>query len=574
MMLNSVLHTFWRMQESEKAGGAMPQWREPSGAMTKVLMTILQRTQRHPSVSILFGAFVFLYLSLFRFPCTPIFVGEDGNLFLLGAARMLGGQLIYRDFFEHVAPGITVLDFIFFKLFGPHAWVPNVMLVLVGLGLTWVIVVISKRVLSSATVLLPATLFIAFGLGPNLDNTHHWYSALSELCAVALLMKGRTRMRVVAAGALCGLATFFTQTQGAFAVAGLALFLCWEGHHERFVWSATLKRVCGLSASYIGTAFLAFAFFLWKVGASVLLQRLVEFNVKYYSADRTWNSWTVVLLELRDVAHWSSLFDLGRYLFIHALLPFVYLAFWFIYRRGLRGLERGDHLMLLTISGVFSFAAIASSPSTYRMWTVAPLGLILLVWLIARSRRYSRVVSYTVWGCALCAATVFLSLTVARPMQPLDLPRGRLALDPVNYEKLSWLCQQTHPGELVFAPASTEDLFPLALQDPSDVRFFTTNAYTRPEQVSSAVAALEAHQVPMVLSVPSLGFQVSYDSRGNEAESSRGYLRSLFHAIKAWMIGDEESREDNLGPLRDYIRIHYHLVKVLVDQTEVWERNS
>jgi hypothetical protein len=532
--------------------------------------TLSKRLEDHSSAIVCLGTLAFLYLSLFRFPCTPIYIGGDQNYFLIGAIHLLEGQVIYRDFFEHVAPGLTLVDFVFFKLFGPLNWVPNVLLILVGTGLTWVITAISRRLLSGTSALLPAAVFLILGFGSNLDNTHQWYSALSELCAVALLMERRTPARIAAAGALCGVAAFFTQSQGAFALMGLLAFLLWEGRQEKQRWKEILRRLVYLSIPFAGTVFATFAYFVWKAGLSRIAYCLVEFNIKYYSANYTETSPAVVALEFPEMTHWPDLIALTTYMFLHLLLPFVYLGFWFAYRRRFAGLENRNRLMLVTIAGTFLFAAVSPSPSEYRMWAVAPLGLILLVWLIVHWNRYRSIFSFALWFIVLAWAILIPLQSQTSPMQPLSLPRGTLEVEPLNYSKLSWLASQTHPGEYVFAAASGEVLFPLGVRDPTPVRYLTPTAFTRPEQVSNVIAALEAHQTPMILSYSTLGFREDDSDQLNTPP--RGYLRSRLHSIKAFLIGGNRAREDNLGPLRYYVRTHYYLAKLLADETEVWER--
>ena len=53
----------------------------------------------------LLAALVFLYLSVFIPPATPIYLPGDASVYLLNAQRMLEGESIYRDFFQHTLPG-------------------------------------------------------------------------------------------------------------------------------------------------------------------------------------------------------------------------------------------------------------------------------------------------------------------------------------------------------------------------------------------------------------------------------------------------------------------------------------
>ncbi len=553
----------------------MGQWRLVL-VMSDYLTMLWRKIERHSLSATMCGAFAFLYLSFFRWPCVPILNFEDQTPFLIGAGRMLEGQVIYRDYFDLIAPGLTVLDLAFFKIFGPHCWIPNVMLVLVGLGLTWIILVISRRVLSGVAALLPAGLFVVFDLGEGFDNTHHWYSALCVLCAVAIVMERRSPARLAAAGAMCGLASFFTQTQGAFFVAGLAFFLGWEGRRERLPRLETIRRLFLLLAPYFSTVFITLSYFLWKAGFGRLLFCLVEFNLKYLSNLRDSDTLAVIVTEFPEMTHWNQLPDLARYLFIRALIPFVYVGVWIVLRKRISKVEQESRLMLLAIAGIFSFGSVVRSPTTFRLWTVAPLGLILLVWLLSFWCQDSRIPSIAAGVGILCCAIVGPLQTQTSPMQLLNLPRGRVALEPANYAELLMLLRYTHPGESVLALTDSGAIFPMDLRGPTEVHGFTTNGFTRPEQVRQVVAALEAQAVPIVLSDARFGLRQDALAYPEAMEPPRGNLRALFHRFKVSLMRGDQPNEDNLGPLRDYIRAHYGLALRPEDQnsqTEIWERN-
>ncbi len=173
------------------------------------------------------GALVFLYLRTFLLPATP-FVGiGDQILFFSRAARIVHGQVPYRDFFELVPPGTDLLYAAAFRLFGIHAWVTQAWGIALGLALCCVVTRIASRILRGPLILLPALLFLVFDFNSALDLTHHWYSTLAALAAVSVLMGGASWQRIFAAGSLCGLATLFTQTQGTLVFLALVVYLLW-----------------------------------------------------------------------------------------------------------------------------------------------------------------------------------------------------------------------------------------------------------------------------------------------------------------------------------------------------------
>ena len=164
-----------------------------------------------------------LYLNAFILPHTPIYQGDTASIWILDATKMLEGQVIYRDFFEFSLPGTQVFYLLLFKWLGVHAWIPNAIWVVLGAGLAWTCVVISKQLMSGASVYLPGLLFLGLGFVSEPDPTHHWFSTLACMVAIALLLAKRSPSRLAAAGALCGLATLFTQSRGIVALQGSPL---------------------------------------------------------------------------------------------------------------------------------------------------------------------------------------------------------------------------------------------------------------------------------------------------------------------------------------------------------------
>ena len=63
---------------------------------------------------------------------------------------MSEGQVIYRDFFELTFPGTQLVYLALFKTLGIRAWIPGALLLLFGVGLTWLSIVISKQVMTGA----------------------------------------------------------------------------------------------------------------------------------------------------------------------------------------------------------------------------------------------------------------------------------------------------------------------------------------------------------------------------------------------------------------------------------------
>jgi hypothetical protein len=154
-------------------------------------------------------------LRLFIFPNVPVLPSGDQLGFAYDGARIVAGQLPYRDYFQIVPPGTELTYALVVKLFGLHTWTPHLMMAVLAAIATFLLTLISARVLRGPAVVLPGLFLAAFLLPYALDATHHWFSTVAALAALLVLLGGATIPRIAAAGALCGLTACFTQNKGA-----------------------------------------------------------------------------------------------------------------------------------------------------------------------------------------------------------------------------------------------------------------------------------------------------------------------------------------------------------------------
>src|SRR5258708_5510308 len=98
---------------------------------------LVSRTTRTPLeryyVGLLLGPALYLWANLFANPRTPFLLGGDQVFFWMDAQRMLHGEGIYRDFFQFTPPGVDLVYWSAFELFGPRIWVPNLVVMVLGL---------------------------------------------------------------------------------------------------------------------------------------------------------------------------------------------------------------------------------------------------------------------------------------------------------------------------------------------------------------------------------------------------------------------------------------------------------
>jgi hypothetical protein len=485
---------------------------------------------------------IFLYLQLFALPATPRVAIGDQSIYLHNAARMYEGQLIYRDYDYFTFPGTDVLYLVLFKLFGVRAWIPQVLLLLAGVVSAWLSIKITTKVISGPAVFLPSFLFLTLPFASYLDATHHLFNVLAATCALAVVMEERTAIRLAWAGAFWGVGTCFAQSLVLGPMA-LGLFLVWEHHRNKEQRWELFKKATYLLASYVAVVVAFIAYFAWRVGLKQVLYYTVTFVARYYSADDTAN-WRTYMVGHPSVHGWANWPDLIAWPLIHFLIPLIYILFFVRYWREKRSRPEvpWERLMLINITGLCLFLSIASAPAWNRLYTISLPALIMLVWFLTSPFKLEQIMLRVLWATALILAIARPIVTQARWRAVLDLPTGRTAFfDPGVYEETKWVLERSHPSDYFFGDQLLG--FDLRLRNPTRVAFVTPYAFTRPEEVSNVVQALEEHQVRFV-----------------------GWYHGLDDPTGA-------AQGNSLAPLRGYLQSHYHVAGTFGNGTKIWERS-
>jgi hypothetical protein len=321
------------------------------------------------------------------------------------------------------------------------------------------------------------------------------------------------------------------------------LFLLWEKRQKNELWSSLIRKEAGLFGGFLTTVALFNSFFLWKVGLRRFVYYTVVFVAKYYSADR-FNTWRVYLREWPSLHSWPNWPDLAAWPFVHLLIPWLYILFFLHYRFAARSRPElpWERLMLVNITGVSLFLAIASAPAYNRLYAVSLPGIVLLIWFTSSSVVAKKLLSPILWATVIVLAVIKPIVTQTRWTASLDLPTGRTAFfQPEAYEKTKWLAERTRPSDYFFGDQLL--CFALGLRNPTRVPFLRPTDYTRPEEVRDVVQELEQHQVHFVSWYR--GLDVPNDGAGN-----------------------------HLGPLQLYLGEHYHIGMTFASGDKIWERNN
>src|ERR1700733_9101267 len=487
------------------------------------------------------GCSLFLFLETFVPPFTPRAAAGDQAIYLHNAARMFEGQMIYRDYDHFTPPGTDVLYFALFRLFGIRAWIPQALLVVVGVLIVYLSFKICRHLLSGPAAYLAGLLFLVLPFTGYLDATHHWYSTLAAMAALAVLMQERTPFRLAWAGALWGLGTCFAQSL-VLGPVGLALFLVWERRRRKESGALLLRKEASVLVGYLGVIAGFNSYFVWKVGWHRFVYYTLIFVAKYYPADSS-NTWRAYMAWRPSLHLWTDWPELPAWGLIHFIVPMVYLLFFVRYWRDSRRQVAvpWERLMLVNITGLSMFLMVASAAAYNRLYTVALPALILLVWFLDSPFKLERALLRCLWVLVALLAVVKPVVTQMRWKAVLDLPTGRTAFfSPVFYEKTKWLLQRTRPSDYFFGDQFVG--FALKLRNPGRIAFVTSSDYTRPEEVSDLLQGLERHQVRFVS---------WYGDLDNVPTAPRG---------------------DHLGPLRRYLREHYRVAETFSNGDEIWER--
>ncbi len=489
------------------------------------------RAQQALGVGVILIAAVFLYLHLFIPPFTPIWTDGDQYMFLEDAHKMTGGQVPYRDFLQVAFPATDYLYLGMFKVFGLRMWISDAMLVIVGTLLAYVSYFVSRRLGLEYAAALPPLLFLSVVYRERLDATHHWYSVLASMAALAILLDRRSFPRLIVAGVLCGIAAAFTQSRGLLVLFALAGFVLWEGRSARTSFRERIWRLLALAGSFAIALGLIVGPVVHASGLKSFIFSTLTFAVRYYPAWPVANDWRGYLIGLPAFLHWRQFPALLGFILVHALLPAAYLLFFWRFHR-LRqhsATESCNRLLLLALVGSALFFSVASAPTWARLYYVSLPALILFVWWLRSRKELNR----RVMPLLVLLAVI---LTIAYPITEqlhsrfyLDLPTGRIAfLNQDAYRRYDWVASHTRRGDYFFA-LSPEFYFPLDLRNPAPVQYVSPYEYTRPEQVQEVISGLEKHHVTVLL-------------WSEDLDVSKGIAG------------------DHLNPLRAYIRRHYRVV--------------
>lgn len=492
-------------------------------------------------IATLCGTAMYLYLRLFNFHGIPFLLSGDQMFYWLNGMRILAGDRIYQDFFRFLPPGIDLFYAAAFKVFGTRIWVPNLIVLTLGIGYAWACFALSAKLVSRPLACLAAGMFTVFIYGKAINATHHWFAVLAIAVAVNVLMTGTSRARLAAAGATLAVAAFFNQVHGGAALLAVCLFLLWKHFSRSGDQDRLLPGLAVLFSSFAIPFLFLDSYFIAQSGWKRIWESQVVFILKYPGH----LSGTPSLGLGESPAH-GGLFAAAPYLLIYILLPAVYcMALWLCWSRKDAAFPR-ERVALLALTGLLLLAEVGTAINWLRVYAVSLPGIVLFMWIVAQKARRIP-----------CAAGLASALLLGLGVQQIvsihransveaNLPGGTLATNPPAYDKLNWIAQRTQPGELFFQAQWPGMYLPLQLRNPLYLPTVSPYDLSSLDDLVSDVQRLKSKPVHFILWSPLLDRD----------------------------CGPGAACADSISPFRDDLHASYTCVHTFSDGDTLWERNE
>ena len=508
---------------------------------TRLRRTEFQETQSEPrpiaqdrprliiTISVLL-TFLTCYLRDFVLLNVPTMSWSDQMLFATNGTRILAGQMPYRDYFQFLTPGTDLIYSLLFQWLGVELWIPNLTMACLATLAVCLMMMAARRLLRGLALGLPALFLIGFGLAGSLDATHHWFSTLIALVAMLVLMRDIQPRHIAFAGALCGVAASFTPTKGALITIGFLIYLLWRSIDRKEPARIFWRGGSLLAAAAICTFLAINLRFILLVGWTQWMQSVIVFPLRYYPTipgQAGFNLWA----QLRGHGILNCICVCFIYGVVIAVYPIFMLVF--VRKRRIETREPWDQLLLLAITGLSMFLAVAPAMTLLRVSTVSLPALVLLTWLLCRVRGSILLAGQALAVLSLAIAIYLPIKTQRMPWNYLTLPAGRTAIpDQGRYELYRWAAEHTRPGEISFGVSYI--YLPLRLHSPAPIDSPGPWGYYRPEQIAASIAAVEENKVAVLILNNYSDDQSMWSYKADSLRSLRIYLDSHYRHVKTF----------------------------------------
>lgn len=269
---------------------------------------------------LLFGvSFFALFLGMRRYP-----LPYDEGLVLTTAMRVAAGQVPHRDFYAIYGPADFYFPAALFKMFGPSLLIVRLLNLFVeGITVVAMFIVASfycRRPVAIYTTLV--TFLWIYGLNTYISSTVFpvaLLSLVSSILLIPLFVRGVTRTRLYAAGAIAGLSALYRYDTGVALLAVQVCVIATAGYFR----SAAASRKLSIIASALWPYMLGFAiltvpaiiYFLSVSPIYPLIYDVVVLQAKNYQRYRHMPFPGIHLKKLDDLAVYGPIVTLALSLF-------------------------------------------------------------------------------------------------------------------------------------------------------------------------------------------------------------------------------------------------------------------
>ncbi|PWB38777.1 MAG: hypothetical protein C3F02_01655 [Parcubacteria group bacterium] len=209
---------------------------------------------------------------------------RDEGLILAETQRMMKGDLIYRDFFSWITPGLYYLLYAIWTIFGQSYIVVRTLTVLIGFFCTILIYLNCRRILRPLWSALNAAIFAVLCYPQQLILSYHWLSLLFILLSVWLIneyLEKDKKYWLIASGLVITLAIFTMHTRSLAVALAIFIFLFWHRYRPNG-WRRALTPPLLFLLSAVLPFFLFMLPFLISAGWTTLWNDLIISNLFYY----------------------------------------------------------------------------------------------------------------------------------------------------------------------------------------------------------------------------------------------------------------------------------------------------
>jgi 4-amino-4-deoxy-L-arabinose transferase-like glycosyltransferase len=209
---------------------------------------------------------------------------SDEGLILEGSERLLSGQLIFKDFFSLIPPGLYYLLAGIWSIFGKTYLVARALNILIAWIICIFIYLTGRAILNKPLSILSVLVFAILFYPVQNILSFHWLALLFILMAtweINKYLKNEKNKNLSWSGFYLGVGMFFLHTQPTLVAFVIAMFILWHAKKNK-PWLLTIKKLLYFTLSVAGTFLILMMPFFIQSGFQEIWHDLIISNFYYY----------------------------------------------------------------------------------------------------------------------------------------------------------------------------------------------------------------------------------------------------------------------------------------------------